>query len=264
MIAFCFLLTYSFPMEEVWEKFFEEADDYIIIIHSKPNIRLETEFFNNKSHFVDRIDTKWGDISLVLAQNIMLDYATNKLNADFCCILSGNCIPIKDFKFIKNNLENLPISRFLLTDTYNPVFTKKQSQWCVLSLEHIQIILKYTEKYLKIFRDKNFTKINIIFGAPDEYFYITLLKGQGISNFEINGSTFCDWNLIHGGHPKEFINISKIELLRLRNSHYFFMRKILPMFKIIDNNNLLIEWYDPNKNIVMSKIGIELKELRSL
>ena len=267
MIAFCFLLTYSFPMEEVWEKFFEEVingEDYVIIIHSKPSLKLETDFFNNNSHFVDKIETKWGDISLVLAQNKMLDYATIDLEADFCCILSGNCIPVKKFKFIKDNLDNLPISRFLVTEVYNYFLPKKQSQWCVLSLEHIQIILRHSHKYIKLFEEQGFTKINILNGAPDEYFYITLLTMQGITNFEVNGSTFCDWSLVHGGHPKEFIQITKLELKRIQNSHYFFMRKILPMCKIKDNNELLIDWYEPNDNIVSHKIDIELRDFRSL
>ena len=187
MIAFCFLLTYSFPMEKVWERFFinntKEKDEYLIVIHAKINLTLETSFFRTKAHFVKPIDTKWGNISLVKAQNVMLEYATKEQRADFCCILSGNCVPLQKYKTIHDNLEKLPISRFFVQDSYHSIFTKKQSQWCVLSLEHIQIILKYTEKYLNIFKYNNFENIDNIFGAPDEYFYVTVITWQGFNNF---------------------------------------------------------------------------------
>ena len=197
----------------------------------------------------------------------MLDYAINKVNADFCCILSGNCIPVKTFAYLEDNLENLPISRFLITDLTNlkGIFNKKQSQWCILSLEHIQIILKYKDKYMQIFKVNNFVSIDNIYGAPDEYFYITLLSKQGVTNFTTDGSTYCNWSkLMHYGHPKEYKCISLKELAKIKKSNYFFARKILKKCLIVDNEKLFVDEYDVSKNVCdYSKFDIELDEVFS-
>lgn len=262
IIAFCFLLTNSFPMEKVWERFFintNEKDEYVIIIHGKNNLVIETQFFKLKAHFVKPIDTKWGNISLVEAQNIMLQHATEEHNADFCCILSGNCIPLQKYITIHDDLENLPISRFFLQDSYHPIFKKKQSQWCVLALEHIQIILKYKEKYLNIFKEYNFENIDNIFGAPDEYFYVTLITWEGFNNFTTNGSTYCNWSIIHLGHPKEYRIISLDKIKKLRKTHYLFARKILKTCVIKDNNQLFIDNYNIGENC-RHLVDIEMKE----
>ena len=262
IISFCFLLTVSFPMEEVWERFFEDQRDYIIVIHGKPSLELKTEFFKHKANILKPIDTKWGNISLVYAQNLMLEYSVNVKMADFCCILSGNCIPVKNYKYIYNNLEATPISRFYLSESYLPIFKKKQSQWCVLSLEHIQIILKYADIYSEIFKTFNLCDITP-FGAPDEYFYVNLLLWKNINNFLSEGSTYCKWYNINLVHPKEYKEISKERLLKVEKSHYFFMRKILKECKIKDEDIRLTEYYEPGilkKRIVL----IELKEFKYL
>ena len=265
IIAFCFLLTYSFPMEKIWERFFKNIEydtEYVIIIHAKNNFILESNFLKNKVHIINPIQTKWGDISLVKAQNLMLEYATKKQNADFCCILSGNCIPIKNFETIRNDLDNFPTSRFFITDSYHSIFKKKQSQWCILSLEHIQMILRHEEKYIDIFKKNNFESIDNIFGAPDEFFYITLILWQGFDNFSKNGCTYCNWSsVIHLGHPKEYKKISKNKINSLKKMHYFFARKFSPQCTIKGCDNLLlINDYDINEKL-QHKIDIELKEI---
>ena len=136
-IAFCFLVTYSIPTEKVWVNFFKKVkyENFYILIHGKPSLKLETKFFKANSHVIDPIETRWGHISLILAQNIMLKYATETLQADFCCILSGNCIPVKSFDYIYEDLDFLPISRFEIQTSYHKILKYKQSQWCVLSLD---------------------------------------------------------------------------------------------------------------------------------
>ncbi len=262
IIAFCFLLTYSFPMEKIWDKFFENIEndhEYVIVIHAKPNLVLYSSFLKNKACVIDPIETKWGDISLVKAQNLMLEFATKKQNADFCCILSGNCIPLQNFETIRNDLENFPTSRFLVEDTFHPTFKKKQSQWCVLSLEHIQIILKHKQKYIDIFKKHNFESINTIIGAPDEFFYVTLILWQGFDNFAKNGSTYCNWSsVMHLGHPKEYNEVSIKKLMSLKKTHYLFARKFLKTCIIKDNGLQLVNYYDVEKTYKI--INIEMKE----
>lgn len=251
VIAFCFLISFTFPMEKVWERFFKNAKNFLIVVHAKPSFKFQTSFFCNKAVLLNPIDTSWGNISLVKAQNLMLKYACFEENADFCCILSGNCIPIKTFSYMENNLEDVPLSRFFLTPSYNPLFLKKQSQWCILSLEHIQVILKYAESYYEFFEKNNLSNVNP-FGAPDEYFYVNLLMSKNIDNFLHTGSTYCKWNKIHNGHPKSFHKISRNKIMKLEKSHYFFMRKIMTNCVIVDaeETSSLKENYYPTKKPV--------------
>ena len=252
-IGFCFLLTFDFATEQVWELFFVGIDSsqYAIIIHGKPNLYLGTDFFQEHAQIVECIDTKWGCISLCKATNLMLHYATETIDCDFCILLSGNCIPIKSFDHIYSDLDSLPISRFYLEKSYHPILSVKQSQWCVLSLEHIQIILKYRQKYLQYFEDIHFTKVNTLAGSPDEFFYITVLIGQNITNYLSSGSTFTKWDsLTHCGHPKSYSIISRKQLISLEESHYFFIRKIMKDCKIQEYDNSLtsINKYQPQKS----------------
>jgi len=244
-IAFCFLLTYSFPLEEVWVNFFKNIDDdrsYYIIIHGKTSsLNFSTDFFKQSKnvHVIkDPLTTKWGDISLVHAQNKMLHYATQILDADFCCLCSGNCLPIKSFDYMyKHIMETLPTSRFLIIKNYHPILKYKQSQWCILSLEHIQIILKYSNEYTQYLEKIRFTSIHDIYGAPDEFFYVNLLHWRNIDNYLSNGCTYTKWNyVLHYGHPKEYHRISRDKLLRLENSPYFFFRKVMRDCIIDDEN----------------------------
>ena len=199
-IAFCFLVTYSIPTEKVWVNFFKKVkpDNFYILIHGKPNLKLETDFFKANSYIVDPIE-----------------------------------------------------SRFEIQTSYHKILKYKQSQWCVLSLEHIQIILKYSGKYIKYFEDINFTEIDIIAGSQDEYFYITVLTGQNITNFLKNGSTYTKWNIIHGGHPKTYTKIKRKKLIELEDTHYFFMRKIHKDCSIEETNGTLslLESYIPFEKI---------------
>ena len=255
-IAFCFLLTFSLPTEKVWEKFFEEVDgkDYYIVIHAKPQLVLETDLFKGCSHILDPIPTKWGDISLVKAMLLMLRYATEVLDADFCCFLSGNCIPVKDFYHIRDDLEFLPMSRLCLLESYHPALRYKQSQWCTLSLEHVQIILKYSDTYLRYFEDLKFTEINTIAGAPDEFFIITLFTGQNVHNFLKNGSTYVNFDsFLHMGHPKSYEVVKRRKLSELEESHFFFMRKIQKdtVIKEINGSTTPVAEYEPCKPILV-------------
>ena len=69
-IAFCFLIYDIINHEEIWNIFFKNIDinKYNIYIHYKTNVPLK---YFEKYKLNNCIDTKWGDISLVQAQNIL-------------------------------------------------------------------------------------------------------------------------------------------------------------------------------------------------
>ena len=67
-------MTTSLGHEELWHKFLENIDKskYSIYIHFKKDIPLK---YFNKYKIRNCIETKWGEVSLVLAQNVLLKHA---------------------------------------------------------------------------------------------------------------------------------------------------------------------------------------------
>ena len=98
-IAFCFLIYDSINQEEIWNGFFKNIDPnkYNIYIHYKINKPLK---YFEKYKLKNCIPTKYADISLVKAQNLLLQEAINDEYNKHMIFLSNSCIPLKSFKFI--------------------------------------------------------------------------------------------------------------------------------------------------------------------
>ena len=92
---FLFLIYDSFENENLWYYFFNSIDinKYNIYIHYKNNIQLK--YFNNYK-LKNCIETKYADVSLVLAQNLLLREALKDTNNQNFIFLSNSCIPLKN------------------------------------------------------------------------------------------------------------------------------------------------------------------------
>ena len=98
-IAFLFLVYDEIAHEDLWAKFFEGADPslYTIYIHYKNNKKLK---HFEKYKLRNCIETKFADISLVHANNLMLREALrDEQNKKFINV-SQSCIPLKSFNYI--------------------------------------------------------------------------------------------------------------------------------------------------------------------
>jgi hypothetical protein len=103
-IAFCFLIYDQIIHEELWNLFLKDIDKskYNIYIHYKTNKPLK--YFDE--YKIDNcIETSWGNISIIKAQNILLKRGLDDDNTIFC-FLSGHCIPLKSFNYIYDNLDD--------------------------------------------------------------------------------------------------------------------------------------------------------------
>ena len=91
-IAFCFLIYDKINHEELWNNWLKNIDKnkYNIYIHYKENKLLK--HFNNKK-IKENIKTSWGDISVVLAQNLLLKEALKDPNNQNFIFVTGSCIP---------------------------------------------------------------------------------------------------------------------------------------------------------------------------
>lgn len=184
-IAFLFLIYDKINQEELWNLFFNSnnsnVNKYNIYIHYKSNTPL-TYFDQYKLNHCTV--TKWGHISIVKAQNLLLEAALKDEDNKLFIFCSGSSIPVKSFSYIYDYLKidksyfDICIDaqcfpRCQKTLRYiNKTIIKKSSQWCILNRNHAKIIIKGQKLYLEWFK----TTIG------DEHCYISYLYYLGLDH----------------------------------------------------------------------------------
>jgi hypothetical protein len=239
-IAFLFLIYDILNLEELWNRFFLNVnkDKYTIYIHYKNNVPLK---YFEQYKLKNCIETKYADISLVCAQNVLLKEALKDENNEHFIFLSNSCVPFKNFNFIYDKLsidksyfdmmpqeQCFPRCNYLLNhiDRKN---IQKSSQWCILNRKHSKIIISYCDyNHIELYK-------NIY--APDEIVYITIIFINNLQeeiitspNSANDATTFTNWQGTSYKFPshsslKNYTFISEEEILYLLNSKCFFGRK---------------------------------------
>jgi hypothetical protein len=254
-IAFLFLIYDAINHEHLWFNFFNgiAKTKYNIYIHYKTDDNLE--FFNDyKINKSKTIDTRYADISLVKAQNVLLREALKDKDNKHFVFLSGSCIPLKSFKYIYNYLDPR-YSYFHIAGRedcfpdcavalkYIPKeHIKKSAQWSILNRRHAELLAKSAtaaaaaSNYLVWFKDTY---------APDElcyisylsYFYNTSLDKEIIATSYDEppemATTFANWEdmnykYVADRELKNYKSISEEELEHLLKSPCLFGRKFKP------------------------------------
>jgi hypothetical protein len=237
-LAFCFLINDIINHEELWHIFFKNVDTnkYNIYIHYKSNEPLT---YFEKYKVTSTIATSWGDISLVKAQNILLQSAISCADNTHFIFLSNSCIPLKPFDYVYQHLQDaysyfnicdqsqcFPRCNSLL-DLIHKECIQKASQWCILNRKHTELLLTNTA-YIEWFAGCF---------APDEHCYITTLfyhhlQGELITtpNLASGATTFTNWGGMDykypsHGHLKTYADISTEELNYLLGGKSLFGRK---------------------------------------
>jgi hypothetical protein len=249
-IAFLFLIYDIINHENIWYAFFNgiSKNKYNIYIHYKTDDNLE---FFNQFKINKTINTKYADISIVKAQNILINEALKDKNNKHFIFLSGSCIPLKSFNYIYNILDT-KYSYFHIADPddcfpdcevvlkYIPKkYINKASQWCILNRRHSELLIKGSEQannYLIWFKDTY---------APDELCYISylsyvyddsldneLIATSYVSPPEI-ATTFANWEnmnykYVSNQELKNYKYINEDELEYLLKSKSLFGRKFKP------------------------------------
>jgi len=235
-LAFCFLIYDIINHEEIWNIFFKNVDTnkYDIYIHYKFDKPLK---YFEKYKLNNCIETKYSDVSLVKAQNLLFKTALNNDNTNFI-LISNSCIPFKSFEYIYDNL-NPEYSYFNITpqtqcfprcnNTLNFIdkkYIQKASQWCILNRKHVELMLN-TNDYINWFNKS----------VPDEHCYITNIFYNNLQNEIIttlmlanNATTFTNWEGMDYKYPshkelKNYSSITEDEILYLMNSKCLFGRK---------------------------------------
>ncbi len=238
-LALLFLIYDEINQEKLWYDYLSEIDNskYSVYIHYKNNKELK---YFEKNKIINSIETKWGDISLVKAQNVLLGESLKDINNSHFIFLSNSCIPLNKFNYIYDNIQ---LNKSYFNITHTGIFPRydnikkytdinnimKASQWSILCRKHAEILYNDKEIYYKWYENVQ---------IPDESAYITYLNHMKYQNELIttnnsanNATTFTNWSdmdykYVGNESPKYYKNISNEELNYLVNdSKCFFGRK---------------------------------------
>jgi len=245
-LAFCFLIYDVITLEELWEIFFDNVDPekYAIYIHYK--VQTPLKFFEQYK-LTNCIETYYGDVSLIHAQNLMFAKAYED-GCDKMINVSQSCVPLKSFDYIYYFLTKDDLCQFnvypnqdgcfprcdSLLQFYKKEAIQKSAQWLVLNRTVCEVILN-------IKKDRITRRFKPIF-APEEHFYISTVFQKGLqSEIEMNWvhgfpTTFAFWHGMQYQYmdpslskrltkPKEYNSISEEELNYLLQSDSLFARK---------------------------------------
>ena len=264
-IAFLFLIYDAINHEHLWFNFFNgiAKTKYNIYIHYKTDDNLE--FFNNyKINKSKTIDTRYADISIVKAQNVLLREALKDKDNKHFIFLSGSCIPLKSFKYIYDYLDprysyfHIAGSEDCFPDCevalkYIPKeHIKKSAQWSILNRRHAELLANATKLAGNATKSANATTVasNYLLWfkdtyAPDELCYISYLSyiyntslDKEIIATSYNSppemaTTFANWEdmnykYVSDRELKNYKSISEEELEHLLKSPCLFGRKFKP------------------------------------
>ena len=267
-IGFCFLIYDEIVLEELWNMFFKNVNPkkYGIYIHYKINKPLK---YFEKYKLNNCIETKYADVSLIYAHNLLFKKALND-NCYKIISLSQSCVPLKSFDFIYKFLTKDCYGHFNVTPDkqcfprcnnllkfYKIEHIKKSSNWFILNRNICSIITNIKRSEI----DKKYGNM----GSPEEHFYITTIFNNYLEkeikitpNLSDGATTFTNWPNMNYKYifrpnigdrmPKHYNNISMEELKHLMNSDCLFGRKFTKECYKCFVNNIYMNMLQKNKD----------------
>lgn len=242
-IALCFLTYGNLSKPEIWSKFINP--NYNIYIHNKYD--FDGDF--KKYCIENKINTKWGNISLVNATLLLFKEAFQTNENEYFVLLSDKCIPLYGSADIYNKIikmnNNVILNYNLNRDRYYTLYHKeffnyndfmKQHQWMILNRNTV-----------KFFIDNDYTHIfGSTFDVPDEHYFINIMNKYNISYIN-KKITYVNWNepsdsSKYKNYPKTYDNLTMDIVNNVLNSGCMFMRKISSTCNIPDE--LMLKYED--------------------
>ncbi len=231
-VAFCFLVYDQILQPEIWNAWFSKiADRAVVLVHSSepyvhkmPNVHVEV---------IPRLETAWGDISIVDAQLAIFEAALRHHQVTKVVLLSGSTIPTKYPNATMTTLLSNPKShiQFAADSQIFPRYDKllrlyprdrikKHSQWVILSRLHASALVSARKNILRDFGGAQ---------IPDEVAIGTYLAAMGYLDpqymeLECPMLTYVDWER---GDPYTYstIRCDELETLVFDAPQIFFARK---------------------------------------
>lgn len=237
IVAIC-LLTVG-DIHPFLTKSFETTEfqtHFRLFIHPKFENRVNPTIRKYCIPAANRVQTKWGHVSLVSATLSLMYCALQNPEIDYIILLSENHIPLYTWdelwKLIKveweegkgrmnihkasperwSSFQRPPIVPFHLF--------YKHSQWLSFTRQMATFFVfpkyNYTQQFAKML-------------APDEHYFITTLIHHRInadSVFLTHSTTFVSFPPKNTGHPSIFNSISLEYINKLKDQKYWFFRKV--------------------------------------
>jgi hypothetical protein len=241
-----------------------DQDDVFIIHVDKKSKRLKQDLVNtfstsNRVHIVENaVSVNWSGLSQIKATLSMLNVAVRKFEFDYCCLLSGEDVPLKRMSF-KKHLETEDKS-FIEFNTDNELYKWRMVTYSAFRdtrysrnkiTRLIDSIMTKSQRLLGYYRN-NFTLSEIYLGSqwfiikkdhvelllknadsrlirrfkytscPDEHFFQMLFKWY-IPDNEYNEFNLHHLDFDNGSSPKV---MTVDELVLARSGYNFFARKV--------------------------------------
>lgn len=247
-ISFCFLIYDKINNEELWYNYFKkiDPDKYNIYIHYKKDTPLK---YLDKFKLSSTVDTCWGCLSIVLAQNHILKEAIKDPNNQHFIWLSQACIPLKPFNYIYNTLDTTKSYFNLFPDSdrfprannllkyISKDKIKKAAMPSVINRKHAELFI-YNEwelnnwfkniknvdelAYITLLHYYNLEEELVLtdFMAADSVVFAPWVKMKNYKPFKKSGTYF--WKI-----PTMYYKICQEELAYLIDSKSLFARKFI-------------------------------------
>lgn len=226
-LALLFLTRRNIKNIELWEKFIADSQGKAVMYAHVKEPQHVTQPTLHAAIIPTSIPTKWGDVSLVRAQNLMLRHAMQDSSITHFAIVSEACIPIKTWSFVeaaitkdaRSRMELIPTEiqdrchKIRRPESIPNNHWKLHSQWVLLNRKMVELILSkdYTELFESTF-------------ASDEHYYGTVFSMHELDPILVNTNplTLVDWSR---GRPTTYTEITPSHQKILDDSLCFFARK---------------------------------------
>lgn len=238
-VAFLFLTRGEVHHRELWEEYWVQAGQQArVLAHTKDVTLLAKESFLRDRQVPDKVETAWGELSIVHATLGLLRAALQDPGTTHFILASESCVPVRPFGELSVNLRRDPRSRlhvWSLDEVKSAGNRYKMKR--LLRLSGIPMSLAFfQEQWMCLSREdaltvteKDWTSCFEQVEAADECYFATVLavSGMSLSKGTVNRAiTWTDWR--GGAHPEEYTEVPPPIACRIAESGCYFARKFSP------------------------------------
>ena len=231
-LGLLFLTVGDVNHPEIWERYLATHPSAVrVFCHPKNPSEVRSRLLC-ENIIPDRVETRWGEISLVQATRKLMAAALCHEDLTHLILVSDSCVPVKPLSEVLRSIRIDPRSRFKFWyprniragDLDHAVASASvpagclrfQSQWWMLDRAFATLALERDET-------RRFEEVR----APDEWYFATKLVLEGIPLETTVSKRPVTWErrAIRRGSPASWTELSMDEMWETEESGAFFARK---------------------------------------